>query len=382
MREQILDAAFRLHHRIEENHWQTDRLVGPDPVGKVQWRITRFVRSYVPQLPNDDRYVYLQGMAYWIKANLRLWDLTGEPAYLEKARRSADYMVQHQSKEGIWIHPPIPGRRGFVSTVEGVWASLGLLAMYRAQRCDDYLEAAKKWYEVQTRQIGFQPTPRGLSANYYAHSTVLVPNVTTMLIWLCAELVDLTGDSSYETYVKPMLGFVESSQLESGELPYEVEVRPHFMCFQYNSFEFLDLANYYDLTHDVTVLPILRRLVGFLETGVTSIGSCRYNCHKQYPEVNYWTAALAAALTKAQALGLGDNGSAVRHALRHLLALQRTDGGFDFSYRTYRLLRDGRSYPRYLSMILYLLLFQLDHVDSVVGNGDSRNSRVPERWQT
>ena len=112
MNEQINAAAYKLNNYIVRTHWNADHLVGPDPVGKIQWRITRFVRSYVPQLPNDDHYVYLQGMAYWIKANLRLWELTGEEGYLEKARRSAGYMVAQQSADGIWLHPPIPGWRG------------------------------------------------------------------------------------------------------------------------------------------------------------------------------------------------------------------------------------------------------------------------------
>ncbi len=374
MNEQMTAAVHKLNDYIVRTHWNSDHLVGPDPVGKVQWRITRFVRSYVPQLPNDDRYVYLQGMAYWIKANLRLWELTGEEGYLEKARRSADYMVAQQSADGIWLHPPIPGRRGFVSTVEGVWASLGLLAMYRADPQPAYLEAAKQWYAVQTEQIGFQPAPTGISANYYAHSTILVPNVTTMLIWLCAELVDLTGDAHFGTYIDPMLEFIEFSQLASGELPYEVDHRPHFMCYQYNSFEFMDLANYYALTQNSAVLPVLGKLAGFLETGVTSVGSCRYNCDKQFPEVNYWTAALATALAKAQSLGLGDYAAASRHALRHLLARQRPDGGFDFSYKNYRMLRDARSYPRYLSMILYLLLVHVDQKPALQGAGSAVDS--------
>ena len=148
--------------------------------------------------------------------------------------------------------------------------------------------------------------------------------------------------------------------MASGELPYEVDHRPHFMCYQYNSFEFMDLANYYELTQNPVVLPILGRLAAFLETGVTSIGSCRYNCDKQFPEVNYWTAALATALAKAQSLGLGEYATASRRAVRHLLARQRPDGGFDFSYRNYRMLRDARSYPRYLSMILFCCSFTLN----------------------
>ena len=61
-------AAQRLREHLDRHHWDGHALVGPDPVGKIHWRVTRFIRSYAPWLPGDDRYVYLQGNAYWIRA--------------------------------------------------------------------------------------------------------------------------------------------------------------------------------------------------------------------------------------------------------------------------------------------------------------------------
>lgn len=352
---QLLNAATRLHSYLLRSHWYADHLAGPDPVGKVQWRVTRFVRSYLPVLPNDDSYVYLQGNAYWIRANLMLYRLTGDARYRELASQTARYIVSAQ-QDGVWVHPPIPGRKGFVSTVEGVWASLGLLCAYRLSPEPSFLEAAKRWYETQTRVIGFQDAPEGIAANYYSHSQYLVPNVTTMLIWLTAELADLTQDDYFLEYTEPMLRFLNYCQLDNGELPYEHLVRPHFMCFQYNSFEFLDLANVYSLRPDDSQLALLHRLAAFLSSGVRENGSCRYNCAKETPEVNYWTAALGTALLRAHSLGLGNYLDAGVRTLSHLLSRQHLDGGFDFSYNNYRMLSDRRSYPRYLAMTLYLLL--------------------------
>lgn len=355
IRDQLITSTRLLHSYLLSRHWHTDHLAGPDPVGKIQWRITRFVRSYVPALPNDDVYVYLQGNAYWIRANVLLMALTGDTGYRDFVVQTAKYIVAAQ-QDGVWLHPPIPGRRGFVSTVEGVWASLGLLQAYRSVPDSSFLDAAKRWYETQTKVIGFQDAPEGIAANYYAHSQYLVPNVTTMLVWLSAELADLTQDDYYLQYTEPMLRFLRYCQLDNGELPYEHLERPHFMCFQYNSFEFLDLANYDSLRPDNNQQSLLQQLAAFLATGVRANGSCRYNCHKQTPEVNYWTAALGTALLRAHSLGLGNYHDAGLRALTHLLEQQRPDGSFDFSYNNYRLLRDRRSYPRYLSMILYLML--------------------------
>jgi hypothetical protein len=76
------------------------------------------------------------------------------------------------------------------------------------------------------------------------------------------------------------------------------------------------------------------------------------------PEVNYWTGALAAALREAHELQLGNYLALSERAYRYLLTRQRSDGGFDFSKRTYGFLQDRRSYPRYLAMILCHLLYR------------------------
>lgn len=353
-----LEAALKLHHYLVRKHWNGQVVIGPDPIGKINWRVTRFVKSYTRWLPWPDKLIYLQGQSYWIKSNLLLAELTNQDSYLDFVTHCADYMVESQPENGAWLHPPIWGRRGFISTVEGAWASLGLTAAYRKTGKQTYLDAALKWYDFQINGIGFQPVQDGLAANYYSHSKSRVPNVSTMVIWLTGELAQLTGDQQYLQYTDRMLQFIESSQLESGELPYSLGPQPHFMCYQYNSFQFIDLANYYYLTGDTHALSIMAKLVEFLATGLTERGSSRYNCFKETPEVNYWTAALATALRYGYDLRLGDYLTLSERAYHYLLGRQRRDGGFDFSDYTYKLLRDACSYPRYLSMILNHLLYR------------------------
>ena len=59
----------------------------------------------------------------------------------------------------------------------------------------------------------------------------------------------------------------------SGEMPYTIECdgggRPHFLCYQYNAFELLDLAHYYSITDDAAVLPIMEKLATFIAHGIT-----------------------------------------------------------------------------------------------------------------
>lgn len=351
-----LDAPLRLHDYLVRTHLDGGLLVGPDPVGKIHWRITRFVRSYLPALPNDDRYVYLQAQAYWVRSNLLLHELTGEAKYRTYATQGADAVVARQPKNGAWVHPPVRERRGFISTVEGVWGSLGLTAAYRATGDGAYLAAAQKWYDFQINGVGFQRVGDGLAPNYYSHSTMVVPNVTTMLLWLTYELHALTGDERYLEFSGRMLEFIGFSQLPSGELPYIYQDRPHFMCFQYNSYQLLDLAHAYQIRPNEHLYIIMQKLAAFVATGVLDHGACRYDCYKARPEVMYWSAAIGNALAKASELGLGDYHALSERAYAYLLGQQRLDGAFNYSLYNYRVLRDSRSYPRYLAMILYHLL--------------------------
>ena len=355
---EYLDAAIRLYKYLVNRHWNGQAIVGPDPIGKINWRVTRFVKSYTRWLPWADSFAYLQGQGYWVRASSHLFELTKDPSYLEVVERCADYIVQAQLPNGTWEHPPLRERQGFISTVETVWACLGLVVPYHKLNKPAYLSAILKGYDGLINVIGFRRLNDGLAINYYAHSSSLVPNVTTMLLWLVAEIYQMTSDEQYLKNTEAMLRFLEYSQLESGELQYNYQVRPHFQCYQYNSFQFLDLAEYYALTGNEQALVIMTKMAQFLSSGVTERGSCRYDCFKENPETNYWTSALATALWKADQLGLGQYQELSERAYRRLLSGQSNDGSFYFSDKNYRLLADSRSYPRQQAMILYFLLWR------------------------
>lgn len=354
--DRYLEAALKLHQCIVKEHWDGKTIVGPDPIGRINWRVTRFIRSYLSWIPWSDQYVFLQGQGYWLQDNLKLAELTGEDAYLDIARASADYICRIQRDDGCWAYPQLRERRHFIGTVEGIWASTGLLAAYRKFGESRYLEAVGKWYDFQINMIGFQEYRDSLAINYYYRSTTMVPNNTTLLLRLLAEIYAVTGDRSFLEHTEPMIRFLQYCQSDSGDFPYSFQRRDHLLCYQYNSYEFLDLAHYYDVMHDDRVIEIMGKLIRYLATGLTSRGSCRYNCFQDDPEVNYHTAALAAALRKAAQLGLGQFEAASEKAYQRLLSQQSADGGFYFSRRNYVFLKDTRSYPRSLAMILSLLL--------------------------
>src|SRR5262249_18719097 len=159
-------------------------------------------------------------------------------------------------------------RRGFISTVESMFACHGLVTAYRALEKPLYLDAIRKGYRGLVDHVGFRQVGDGMAINYYAHSTGLFPNINTIFVWLAAEVHQLTGEKEYLEYVPQILRFLKDNQKESGEFPYQYRLEPHFQCYQYNSYQFLTLTGYNVLAKDAMAQEILGRLAAYLSTGV------------------------------------------------------------------------------------------------------------------
>jgi hypothetical protein len=359
--ETFYTAARRLHKYLATNYWNGQVLTGPDVGIRFNVRIWRFVKGYTPWLPWSDNLVYMQAQGYWIAANWLMseqWNCQ----YSHYARACAGAVLARQRPEGYWDYPN-PEWAGRIATVEGCYATMGMLATYKHTRYASLLEGAQRWYAYMIDKVGFQGANGMLAINYFANVPGgMVPNNTTLALQMLAILAEATGDDRYRDTCAGMVAWLNHCQLPSGELPYEVESdqgpgRTHFLCYQYNAFEFLDLAEYYRITGDRAIYPVLERLAGYLAHGITDTGAANYDCDHRYPEVTYYTSALARALSRATAMGLGDYRALSERAFTRLLSLQRADGGFAFfSRRNYGMLRDSRSYPRNLAMILYHLL--------------------------
>jgi len=362
----LLDAARHLHSYILREHWNGQALVGPDPGIRFNARAGRFIKSYLSFLPWSDNLNYMQAQGYWILNNWLLADISDHEQYRNMALACSEYLLSAQRPEGFWDYPN-PEWKGRVATVEGCFAALGLLESYARVRREPFLTGAEKWYRYLLDGIGFREQEDGttLAINYFAHDSGNgggVPNNATLVLWTLARLAEVTNDDRYLEKCAPMIAWLNRVQLQSGELPYAVggdgqKDRPHFLCYQYNAFEFMDLVHYFRLTGDQAVWPILEPLAGYLSTGLTDEGVARYDCFHVKPEVTYYTIAIAQALSQATVLGIDDFRPQVDQAYARVLSQQRTDGGFEFySYANYGALSDRRSYPRYLSMIMNHLL--------------------------
>jgi hypothetical protein len=357
--QRLLSTAIRLHAYLAEHHWDGRVLVGPDPGVRLNWRLGRFAKSYLAGLPWRDDLVYLQAQGYWILGNWQLHGLTGDERYRRLALECADGVLARQRPDGCWEYPN-PEWRGKIATVEGDWAAIGLLETHRRSGSAEALGGARSWHRFLQDRVGFQHGDGWTAINYFADDRqLLVPNNSVLTLRTLAELARATGDDAVLGPCGGMLAFLANVQEASGELPYRLGARErrHFLCYQYNAFQLLDLQRYHWTTGDEAALPILQGLARFLAGGVGSDGAAACACGSAEPEVVYYAAALAAALGAADALGLGPYRSAAERAYDWVLSHQRPDGGFAFfSRRNYRILADRRSYPRYLAMILHHLL--------------------------
>ena len=360
-----MKAALKLYDNISENHWNGRFLLGPDPGLRYNVRVWRFLKSYLRFLPWKDTHYFLQCQGYWIWDNWKLYDLFQESKYEETARACTEFILECQKMGGYWEYP-LKRWKGRVATVEGCYAALGLIESYRHTGEKSLLNGLLAWYDFLIEKVGFQEYKDSLAVNYFAgRSGRLVPNNATLVLELFGYLFDITKQNKYLTYCKEMIKFLKYSQTDTGELPYafmtpDVEGREHFLCYQYNCFQFLDLAHYWEMTKDDKVRAILKKLIAFISTGLHEKDHSKYNCAKSYPEVTYYTAVMGAAFLKATEIGLGDYSEYENRAYMHLLARQNRKGGFIHSSRNYGILSDRRSYPRYLVMILKHLLLKAE----------------------
>jgi len=377
-----LPQALKLHAFLADQHWNGHALAGPDPGVRLNYRLGRFVKSYLRFLNWKDDLCYQPAQSYWTLGNWVLYALTGDSEYRQIAVRCSEYALARQRPDGAWDYPN-PEWKGRVATVEGTWAAIGLLKTYQHTGEPQFLAGVTSWHRYLIHEIGFQKVGDELAVNYFAHrGDVRVPNNSTTLLSFLAELANTTDDTSYLEPCAGLLNFVRRAQMPTGEIPYSMGgpsdpsfYRPHFQCYQYNAFECLSLIRYYELTSDTAVLPIITLQLEFLRDGLAGDGHAGYDCDNRSRAVTYHAAALAAAFTKAGQIGLQGYESLAARAYGYVLSLQDSRGGFLHSKRDYGLLSDQRAYPRYLAMILYHLLLPGLATEKATGRAHSSMTR-------
>ncbi|MGH9350551.1 MAG: hypothetical protein ACRD2G_00030 [Terriglobia bacterium] len=366
-RQQLLDSAQRLYHLIEKRHLGGGLLHGPDPGVRFNLRVWRFLKSAFPILSRRDDYVFMQTQGYWALSNWMLHDLTGEPRYSEAALGCAEAVLRMETAGGAWPYP-LPERRHLIATLESMWGAAVLLAAYGRGARPEFLEGAVRACDFITDHIRFQAHDGAEAINYFDQPRGKVPNNSVTAVWFFLRMWKATGDQCFLAHVAALVRFVEGVQLRTGEIPYIVEgpnekARAHYLCFQYNAFQFLYMAWADEIMPETWGRNALRSLARFLQGGVRENGACASDCAAVRlvgpvgPEVDYYTAALGAALHEAWRRGLCDDPDLSQRCFARVLARQKPGGGFGFSTGDYGVLKDGQSYPRQQAMTLFHLLY-------------------------
>jgi hypothetical protein len=379
-RNSLFGAAERLHAQLSARHLAGGLLRGPDPGVRLNLRVWRFVKSAFPFVPWHDDYIFMQSQGYWILANWMLHEATGDRRFRGLAMETTEAVLRLQTDGGFWRYP-LPERRHLVATVEGNWAAIGLLASFARDARPEWLAGAERWHRYLTGTIGFQPHSFGKAINYFDRPRGKIPNNSVEAAWLFLRLWKANGDAHTLRDVDSMLEFVAAEQLASGELPYIVDGpyepgRDHYLCFQYNAFQFLKLAWSERLRTAKFTRRVLPTLARFLAGGVRKNGSSATDCFhtRRGSEVDFYTAVLGAALWEAARLGLPEpEGSgysdAAGRCYARLLERQRPDGSFAFSTGDWGFLSDRRSCPRQSVMTLFHLLYGYGLGDGFVLTG-------------
>jgi hypothetical protein len=362
-----LPAALALHGYLERTHVRDGALIGPDPGVRLNYRVGRFLKNYVRFVRWRDDSYYLQAQGYWILANWRLFDLTGEPRHRDAAVAASRQVVSRQAADGSWSYPSREWR-GRVATAEGSWACIGLLETARRTGDGQVLDSVRRWRGFLDSEVGYVELDDATAVHYFARRPgLLVPNNSALAARLLAESWALdSSDDELRERVLRLVRFVGQSQLPSGELPYTLPFLPsqdggrlHFQCYQYNAFQLLDLLRCYELTGFDMRRP-LERLAAFVYAGVDGDGHVFFDCRRGRRRVVYHIGVVAAALDQASRHGLIEGRAAADLAYRALLAIQHPDGSLPCSRGDYGVLRDDRSYPRSLSYTLLHLLIGSD----------------------
>lgn len=368
MDSKLSNSINSLYNYISRNFWTGNSIEGPDPGLAFQSRFFRFVKSYIPSLNWPDRHYFLQAQGYWIRLNWDLFEITKDVTYKKVAIASSDRVLNSQRTDGSWEYP-LRAWKKYVSTVEGSWASLGLLETFRHTQEPVYLDGALKWNSFLIDRTGFQTYKDSLAINYFDIPKYRVPNNTTLVLWLFAELYTSTGDQKFLRFNDKMIKFLQLCQMSNGELRYTVE-KEHYLCYHYNAFEFLDLYYYYELIEDKRIRSILEKLAKFIAKGVTETGSIKQDCFQTFPEVTFYSAVVGAALTCASLLGFKGYEKHSKLAYDFLFKKQMSDGSFLHSRYTmpyltkpnsHGVLTDKNRYPRQLSYLLQHLLVRTKH---------------------
>ena len=246
-RDQLFRAAERLHAHLLRRHFDHGLLHGPDAGVRFNLRLWRFLKSALDFVPWHDDYVFMQTQGYWVLANWMLYEATGESRYRELALESTEATLRLQQPEGFWPYP-LPERKHLIATVEGDWGAIAAARQLRARAAPGILAGRRALVRIPGGQAsGSRITRREEPSTTSTSRAARFRTIPWKRRGCSCDSGRRRATRAFSSTLTLCSTFSRPCNCPSGELPYIVESpheqgREHYLCFQYNAFQFLKLA--------------------------------------------------------------------------------------------------------------------------------------------
>lgn len=161
---------------------------------------------------NDRKDIWYQGRGIWVYS-LLYNEFDADPRWLERARKSRDFMVEHMFRgDGTWVDTvdrvgnPVDGIAiDRSNNIYGaLFAALGLIQYAKATGSSENIELAKLSLRKSVERYE-DPDYRGVVAPGVDATGLRTQGCSFMMVWVIPQLLELEADSWFEALLQEHL---------------------------------------------------------------------------------------------------------------------------------------------------------------------------------
>jgi hypothetical protein len=300
----FFEAATRVERWVEQHKYEAyepfDGL--SSPLRRLTFRVElleRFLQQAVRQCPVNLRPLLgvkplpsTKGRGYMAAGYLRMYTLTGEQAYKDKALANLEWLIQHTSpkfRECSWAnHFDYTSRGGHYGKHESiiVWTSLvgqaflDAFELFGDRRYLDVADSASRWIMALPRE----ETPTGVCISYHNLRRSSVHNASMLGAAMLARTWRHTGTPEYLVLASAAMEYSCTRQLPDGAWWYGEDPKYHWIDNFHTGYNLDSLRCYVESTGDEQYTSHLRRGFDyFANTFFEDSGRPRYYHNRAQP---------------------------------------------------------------------------------------------------
>jgi rhamnogalacturonyl hydrolase YesR len=359
MKETIRESLARLDRWIERANWKGydtfDGLSSPlapvltfnNPLLKQLWQqgVRRFPVNLRPILGIKPG-MSTKGMGFFAQGYLRMYQVHGEQAYLEKAEFCLRWLMENRNPEfqgHCWgNHFDYQSRGGNIAkgcpTI--VWTGLighAFVDAYEILGKKEYLDVAASACEFIVNELGWQEFPEGLLLRYYPNSNNLIHNSSMIGASLLARVDSLDSNPRYRDIAERAIQYTLHHQTREGAWHYGVGEKWAWIDSFHTGYVLEALAIFVRATGATKYQPVLEKgYKFFVETFFLPDGTPRYYDHKTLPIDIQCASQAVQTLVNLREMHPDSVNTAIRVARWTITHMQDASGYF--YYRKYPLI--------------------------------------------